>query len=115
MLSYYRVGDKKTPAGVLLAMLDQKKNQVVFGWSKVGIAKNGTLKDNFDKSRGQFIALKRAENSGLKNVPVEMKAFVESFMGEAKNYFKPPKLVDTVTFKEPNKINSHQPLPAAAV
>jgi hypothetical protein len=104
MLTYYRVGKEKSLAGVLLAILNPKTNKVNFGWSKCGIDKNGKLKDNFDKTRGQFIALKRAEAKGLSNVPPEMKTLVEIFIAEAKKFFipVPPSFVDTVSFKELN-------------
>lgn len=100
MITYYRVGDKKTAAGVLLALLDHKKNKIVFGWSKIGIDKTGKFKDNFSKERGQFIAMKRALNGGLKNVPVEMKPLIDRFMADVKHFFRSPEVHDTITFKE---------------
>lgn len=99
-LSYFRKEGK--PIGVVLAIKDTKTNTVTYGWSKCGEGKDGKLKDSFNKEYGQFVAMKRAENSGLKNVPAEMNDFILNFIKESKIYFapKPPKFVDNLTIKQ---------------
>lgn len=101
LLSYFRKEDR-TPIGVVLAIYNQKTNTVTYGWSKCGQDKAGKLKDNFSTQRGQFIALKRAENSGLKNIPIEMSDFILNFIKESKTYFapRPPKFEDNLTVKQ---------------
>lgn len=99
LLTYFR--HNNAPVGVVLAVKDSKTNTIHFGWSKCGVNKHGIMKDKFTKERGQFIALKRAEKVGLKNVPTEMVDFVKNFVVECKAHYapRPPKFEDAIIIK----------------
>lgn len=97
----YLRNDANEPYGLLLAYLDEQKNQVNFGWSRVGIDRHGKLKDRFDKNKAQTVAFHRAANCGLKSLPQDFKKILDTFFEDCKTYFVPrvPKFADQVSYK----------------
>lgn len=87
LVEYLR-NDKKSPYGVMLAIKGDD-NVIRYGWSRVGLSKSGQLKDSFNKDRGLFIAMKRAESIGLSKVPASFKGQLEKFIENCKDWFMP--------------------------
>ncbi len=106
LIEYLRDSNKKT-YGVMLAYLDEASHTVKMGWSKLGYSeKANKYKDFWNREKGLFIALKRAESSGLKKLPKrDFEGRIENFVKNVEEYFTPrpvemPRLDKEITFKE---------------
>lgn len=101
LIGYYR-DELGRPVGAVVAVLDESKKTVNFGWSIVAKNKKGELLDTPEKSKAVMIASGRAEKIGLQRLPRVLVEFTEDFIQRTKKYFKQEGLTyeDSITISD---------------